>query len=97
MFCPKPERKGPPFPWCEDCPEHCSLDCVPDACRAEVISIGGSTTSSGVLARLGIFAGAILLVHRTAPMGGPVLVEAQGSTVAVGRGLARQVVVRLLA
>ena len=97
MFCPKPDAHHPPFPWCESCPDYCSLDCVPDACRAEVINVAGDENSGRLLARLGILAGAILLVHRAAPLGGPVLVESGGSTVSVGRGLARQVLVRLVA
>jgi ferrous iron transport protein A len=48
------------------------------------------------LAQLGIRTGKIVKVRRLAPMGGPILVESGGTTVAVGRGMARKVTVRLL-
>jgi len=48
------------------------------------------------LAQLGIRTGKLLTVQRVGPMGGPVLVESGGTTVAVGRGMARKVTVRLL-
>jgi ferrous iron transport protein A len=48
------------------------------------------------LAQLGVRTGSTLTVHRRAPMGGPILVESAGSTVAIGRGLARKVTVQIL-
>ena len=48
------------------------------------------------LAQLGIRAGTTLKVHRSAPMGGPVLVESGSSMVAIGRGMARKVSVQIV-
>lgn len=73
------------------------LDRVRSCARAEVLAV---TINHGVnrrLAELGILVGAKLRVLRSAPMGGPILIEVQGSTVALGRALAREVSVRVLA
>lgn len=61
---------------------------------AHIVAGRGATLQ---LAQLGIRAGATLLVRRSAPLGGPILVESSGSTVAIGRGMARKVLVRTLA
>lgn len=60
----------------------------------EVARIAAGQTATRQLAQLGIRAGAALVVRRSAPMGGPVMVEIGGSTLAIGRGLARKVFVR---
>lgn len=49
-----------------------------------------------MLAQLDIRGGEVLEVKRAAPWGGPILVETNGSVVAVGRGLARKVLVEVL-
>ncbi len=46
------------------------------------------------LSRLGIVPGAEVTVVSRAPVGGPVLVEVNGARVALGRGVARKVVVK---
>ena len=73
------------------------LDRVPSCARAEVLAVTNDRDANRRLAQLGILVGAKLHVLRSAPMGGPVLLEVQGSTVALGRGLARGVSVRVLA
>lgn len=75
----------------------CSVDRVPSGARAEVLAVTNERDTNRRLAQLGILVGAKLRVLRSAPMGGPVLLEVQGSTVALGRGLARRVAVRVLA
>jgi len=45
------------------------------------------------LSRLGIVPGVEVKVVSRAPVGGPVLVEVNGARVALGRGVARKVVV----
>lgn len=60
---------------------------------AEIVA-GQSATRQ--LAQLGIRAGTRLTVRRSAPMGGPVLVDSGGSMVAIGRGMARKVSVQIL-
>lgn len=72
------------------------LDRVPGAKPVEVLAVSGGQDANRRLAQLGILAGAKLRVLRSAPMGGPILVEVEGSTVALGRGLARKVSVRIL-
>jgi Fe2+ transport system protein FeoA len=74
----------------------CSLDRAPGSRKAEVVEVLGGAVATRQLARLGILVGAILHIQRTAPLGGPVLVETRGGTVAVGRSIARKVLVRLL-
>lgn len=76
--------------------ETCTLETVPNAGRAEVVRVGGGRRAICQLAQLGIAVGAQLHVCGSAPWGGPILVEVNRSTVAVGRGMARKVVVRLL-
>jgi ferrous iron transport protein A len=73
-----------------------ALDRVPECHWAEVVEVDGGQGANRRLAQLGILVGATVHVLRAAPLGGPVLVEVQGSTVAVGRGLARKVSVRLM-
>ena len=74
----------------------CTLDRVPAKERAEVLNVAGEDGIGRRLAQLGIMVGAVLHVQRTAPWGGPILLDVQGGTVAVGRGLARRVSVRVL-
>ena len=72
-----------------------SLDRVDAPGTVQVLDTDGRGVTRQ-LAQLGIRAGKIVKVRRLAPMGGPVLVESGGTTVAVGRGMARKVTVRLL-
>lgn len=76
--------------------ETCTLEAVPNTAQAEVVTVEGGPRATCQLAQLGITVGAQLHVRGSAPWGGPILVEVNRSTVAVGRGMARKVVVRLL-
>jgi ferrous iron transport protein A len=62
-----------------------------------VVQIVAGQSATRQLTQLGIRAGTTLRVRRSAPMGGPVLVESGGSMVAIGRGMARKVSVQTLA
>lgn len=73
-----------------------TLDRVRSGRRAEVLEIVGGCEACRRLGPLGVFPGAELCVRRAAPLGGPVLIEVGGSTVAIGRGLARRIRVRML-
>lgn len=73
-----------------------TLDCLASGRRAEVLEVVGGCEACRRLGPLGIFPGAELRVRRAAPLGGPVLVEVGGSTVAIGRRLARRIRVRML-
>lgn len=72
-----------------------TLDCVPAESRVEVLEVGGGQGAKRHLAQLGIRVGETVVVQRVGPMGGPILVESRGSSVAVGRALARKVLVRV--
>ena len=72
------------------------LDCLAQGSSAEVVELACGASALRRLGELGIVEGAILRVRRRAPFGGPVLVEVDGSVVALGRGLARRVIVRML-
>lgn len=74
----------------------CSLDRVTRSGRVEVLRVNSDHGAKRQLAQLGILAGAIITVKKTAPLGGPVLVEVRGSLVAIGRALARKVQVEML-
>ena len=74
----------------------CALDRVPDSTPAEVVGVTSDHGANRRLAQLGIHVGARLQVRQRAPLGGPILLEVAGSTVALGRALARRVIVRIL-
>lgn len=82
-----PEALKPPF---------LRLDHLPKDTRAEIVELPRGLGASRRLADLGIFVGCVVRVERSAPLGGPVLVEVGGSLVALGRQLAGRVVVRIL-
>jgi Fe2+ transport system protein FeoA len=73
----------------------CPLDRVPECRWAEVVEVSRDHGANRRLAHLGIQVGAKVHVLRAAPLGGPILVEVHGGTVAVGRALARKVLVRM--
>ena len=78
-------------------PSTLTLDRVSAGQEARVLQIAAGTSATRQLAQFGICAGTTLTVRRSAPMGGPVLVDSGGSTVAIGRGMARKVTVQILA
>lgn len=71
----------------------CPLDTVRRGHSAEVIELPGARLADNELAQRGIRPGARLRVQRKAPLGGPVMVDVQGSLVAIARTLARRIVV----
>lgn len=73
-----------------------SLDSLSKHRRAEVVGLPPGRESSRRLAELGIVVGTVLRLERSAPLGGPVMVEVQGSLVAIGRRLAQRILVRVL-
>jgi ferrous iron transport protein A len=72
------------------------LTAVPRARRAEIVRLFCDPSTIRRLADLGIVVGAVLSLQRSAPLGGPVVVDVQGSQVALGRNLASQMTVRVL-
>ena len=71
----------------------CPLDTVRKGHSAEVIELPGGRIADNELAQRGIRPGARVRVQRKAPLGGPVMIDVQGSSVAIARTLARRIVV----
>ena len=82
------KRSGEPFT--------STLDRIRAGQEVKVLQIVAGQSATRQLAQLGIRAGTTLIVRRSAPMGGPVLVDSGGSMVAIGRGMARKVSVQTL-
>ena len=88
---------GAPFPTPQDPGASLiPLAAVPGAGRAEIVRLFCDPSTMRRLADLGIVVGAVLSLQRSAPLGGPVIVDVQGSHVALGRRLASQMAVRVL-
>lgn len=73
-----------------------SLDRAPRSEWVEVLDVPRGRRASLSLGQVGVCVNERLRVLNTAPMGGPVLVDAGGTTVAIGRSLARRITVRLM-
>jgi ferrous iron transport protein A len=58
-----------------------------------ISGIDGGHEVRARLATMGLLPGVTLAVLNRAPLGGPLLVEIAGSRIALGRGVARQVLV----
>ncbi|RLA85328.1 MAG: ferrous iron transport protein A [Deltaproteobacteria bacterium] len=70
-----------------------TLDQVSPGKRVKVVSIGGGRGCRQQLFGLGVYPGEVLTVLRSAPFAGPIMVEANGTTFMIGRGMAQRVVV----
>ena len=77
-------------------PEVLLLDRAPANKFLEVVEVPHGRAVSRSLAQLGVAVSERLRVRSAAPWGGPVLVEVGGTTVAIGRGLAHRIKVRLV-
>jgi Fe2+ transport system protein FeoA len=73
-----------------------TLDKIKAGQTVKVVETVAGRAATLQLAQLGIRSGATLVVRRSAPLGGAMMVESGGSTVAIGRGMARKVLVRIL-
>jgi Fe2+ transport system protein FeoA len=73
-----------------------SLDRAARSDWVEVVDLPRGRRASRHLGQVGICVNERLRVLRTAPLGGPVLVEVRGTTVAIGRSLASRITVRLM-
>jgi ferrous iron transport protein A len=76
--------------------EAIQLDRAPIDKYMEVVEVPQGRGVARSLAQLGVSVTERLRVRSAAPWGGPVLVEVGGTTVAIGRGLARRIKVRLI-
>ena len=59
----------------------------------KIVSIVGGKGSRRMLAQLGIGIGSVVKITRNAPFAGPILIDSQGSSVAIGRGVAGKIMV----
>ena len=67
---------------------------VEDNIQVEIISCKGGRGISSKLRQLGLMPGDRITVIQRAPFNGPLLVEANGRTVALGRGVAGKIEVK---
>jgi ferrous iron transport protein A len=68
---------------------------APQMATLRVLSIDGGQRVRQQLREQGILPGITLRVVRRAPLGGPLLVEAGGTVIALGRGVATKIVVEV--
>lgn len=61
--------------------------------QVRIISYNGGEGIERKLRQLGLNPGELVYVRRQAPFGGPILVEVNGRTIAVGRGIAGKITV----
>jgi len=71
-----------------------SLDEVPPGRRARVVRIEAGTRALRRLVEMGLTPGTVVEV--VADYGGPILVRVRGTVLAIGRGMARKVLVELV-
>lgn len=72
------------------------LTALPPGQAGQVARIQGGRGVALRLARLGIRPGAVVRMVNRGPFAGPLLVEVEGMRVALGRGVARRILVRPL-
>ncbi|MBT3189343.1 MAG: ferrous iron transport protein A [Anaerolineae bacterium] len=59
--------------------------------RVRVLSLNGGTGLEDKLTQHGLYPGDCVRVLRTAPLGGPLLVDVHGREIALGRGIAEKI------
>jgi ferrous iron transport protein A len=64
--------------------------------EGQVVQVQGGRGMALRLARLGVRPGAVVRLVSSGPLRGPLLVEVEGMRVALGRGVARRILVRPL-
>ena len=72
-----------------------TLDSIGENQKVKVVSISGGWEIRQRLGCLGIHPGDIIIVKRSAIMRGPILISVHGNQVALGRGVARRVVLEV--
>ena len=66
---------------------------ITDGTRQKITGIIGGKNLNDKLRQYGLFIGDQVRVLRMAPLGGPVLIEANGREIALGRGIAAKITV----
>lgn len=64
--------------------------------KVKIISFRGGKGVGNKLRQLGLYPGREIIILRYAPLGGPVMIDAQGRSVALGRGIAARVEVEVV-
>jgi len=72
-----------------------TLDSIVENQKAKVVSISGGWGIRQRLGCLGIHPGDIITVRKSAIMRGPILISVHGNQVALGRGVARKIIVEV--
>lgn len=72
------------------------LDLAPINSRVKVVKILGGWGIRQRLGQLGVHPGDVMLVKRSGALGGPIMVNIHNADVALGRGMARKVLVQCL-
>jgi ferrous iron transport protein A len=73
-----------------------SLDRVPLHCDIEILSLPNDAEQVRMLEQLGVREDERGRVRSAAPLGGPILLEIGGSAVAIARGVAKKIRVRVI-
>jgi len=68
---------------------------IDDNIQVEIVSFKGGKGVSSKLRQLGLMPGDRIIVIKRAPFNGPLLVEASGRTIALGRGVAGKIEVKV--
>ncbi len=68
---------------------------IDDNIQVEIVSFKGGKGISSKLRQLGLMPGDRIIVIKRAPFNGPLLVEASGRTIALGRGVAGKIEVKV--
>ncbi len=66
---------------------------IPAHKSVKVVNISGGKNSRTTLAQLGVGIGSTILIRRNAPFSGPLLIENNGTSIAIGRGIAAKIMV----
>ncbi|MCJ7717653.1 MAG: ferrous iron transport protein A [Anaerolineales bacterium] len=64
---------------------------IEDNVQVKIISFEGGKGLSSKLRQLGLMPGDRITISKRAPFNGPILIEANGRSVAIGRGVARKI------
>jgi ferrous iron transport protein A len=73
-----------------------SLLDAPKGITVRIIDYRGGKGVGHKLRQLGLYPGREIVILRYAPLGGPVMIDAQGRSVALGRGIASRVEVEVV-
>jgi len=72
-----------------------TLDSIGENKKVKVVSVSGGWGIRQRLSCLGVHPGDIITVKRSAIMRGPILISIHGNQVALGRGVARKIIVEV--